>query len=424
MIKARVRKRDGRRVYDVRLRDPEGKEYSRTFDTKKQAEAYEDAERVARRKGAWVDPRGAELTFETVANAWLSANPSKRPSAMATDEFVVQARLLPELASRPIGSIAPPDVQRLVNSWSKTLAPRSVRRSYSVLHAIFVYAVAADLLSRSPCRNVNLPAATSTRRRHLDADQVASIAAATDERYRAMVWIGAVLGLRWAEVAGLQVRAVDLLRGTVTVLQTITRDQKGSPVVGPPKSKAGERTLAIPAALADILAEHLAARGITGADPDRYLFEAPDGGPLRYPNWLRRVWKPAVAAANCPDAGFHDLRRANATALVTGGVDVKTAQSRLGHADPRMTIGLYAQQVPTLDRRAADTLGAAFLEPETRDGRGIKTPRDGIRPRDGRGMEARTPDARSGGKALPPGLLPEPGVGIEPTTSALQEQND
>ena len=36
-------------------------------------------------------------------------------------------------------------------------------------------------------------------------------------------------------------------------------------------------------------------------------------------------------------AGFHDLRRLNATTLVVGGVDVKAAQVRLGHSDPRMT---------------------------------------------------------------------------------------
>jgi len=40
---------------------------------------------------------------------------------------------------------------------------------------------------------------------------------------------------------------------------------------------------------------------------------------------------------------FHDLRRANATALVHAGVDMKTAQARLGHSDPRLTLGVYAQ---------------------------------------------------------------------------------
>jgi integrase len=392
MIESRVRKRDGRKVYEVRLRDPVGKEYSRTFETKREAQAFEQSEKVARRGGAWVDPRRAEFTFEVVATTWLDANPAKRPSALATDERIVRVHLLPSLASRPIGSISQPDVQLMVNAWAHTAAPRSVRRYYSVLHAIFTYAVAAEWLGRSPCRNVKLPSTGSGRRRRLDVEQVAAIAAEMDERYRAMVWVGAVLGLRWAEVAGLKVDAVDLLRGTVAVVETITRDHNCRPVVGPPKSAAGERVLAVPSVLVDLLARHMASRGITGADLHRYLFEAPNGGPLRYGNWLRRVWKPATHAASCDWAGFHDLRRANATALVTGGVDVKTAQTRLGHVDPRMTIGLYAQQVPALDRDAADTVGAMFLGP--RDSRAE------LESRDARGMEALS------GKTTPPGRVP------------------
>ena len=60
MIEARTRKRDGRKVYDVRLRDPNGKEYSRTFLTKREAQAFESSERTDRNRGTgWIDPRSA-----------------------------------------------------------------------------------------------------------------------------------------------------------------------------------------------------------------------------------------------------------------------------------------------------------------------------------------------------------------------------
>jgi integrase len=67
---------------------------------------------------------------------------------------------------------------------------------------------------------------------------------------------------------------------------------------------------------------------------------------------------------------FHDVRRAAATALVLEGVDLKTAQTRLGHSDPRLTLGLYAQASIEADRDAADRVGARLL-PRARDGRGI-----------------------------------------------------
>ena len=44
-----------------------------------------------------------------------------------------------------------------------------------------------------------------------------------------------------------------------------------------------------------------------------------------------------------------------------GGVDVKTAQVRLGHADPRMTLAIYASAPAIADRAAAGVLGQQFF---------------------------------------------------------------
>jgi integrase len=115
--------------------------------------------------------------------------------------------------------------------------------------------------------------------------------------------------------------------------------------------------------LAAILSEHLARRGLTGADGDALLFVGSEGGPLRYERWRRRVWLPAIQAAGLVGLTFHDLRRANATALVADGVDLKTAQARLGHSDPRLTLGIYAQATSAGDRAAADSLDRRFFAP-------------------------------------------------------------
>ena len=230
---------------------------------------------------------------------------------------------------------------------------------------MFAFAVHCDWIGRTPCRAVKLPRVTSTRLHTLGPDDLTAIAEAMDARYRPMVWLGAVLGLRWSEAAGLRVGRVDFLQRTVTVAEALTRDGKGHPVLAPPKSAAGGRTLAIPQALADILAEHMTSAGLTVADDHRFLFESSTQAPLRYSNWRRWVLVPAVATAGYPGAGFHDLRRASATALVRQGIDVKTVQARLGHSDPRLTLQLYAEVVQEAEHHAAAVLGDHFL-PETR----------------------------------------------------------
>lgn len=79
---------------------------------------------------------------------------------------------------------------------------------------------------------------------------------------------------------------------------------------------------------------------------------------------------PACEAAGLQGIGFHLLRRASVTARVFARVDLKSAQTRLGHSDPRLTLSIYAQAVAEADRSAADVLGAHFLlqRPTTADG--------------------------------------------------------
>jgi hypothetical protein len=60
---------------------------------------------------------------------------------------------------------------------------------------------------------------------------------------------------------------------------------------------------------------------------------------------------------------FHDLRRANTTVMVNGRVDLKTAQTRLGHSDPRLTIAIYAQATSEADRAAADMVATTLMTP-------------------------------------------------------------
>jgi hypothetical protein len=62
-----------------------------------------------------------------------------------------------------------------------------------------------------------------------------------------------------------------------------------------------------------------------------------------------------------PGVAFHDPRRLNATAMVLDGTDLKTAQTRLGHSDPRLTLAVYAQATTEGDRLASDRLGARFF---------------------------------------------------------------
>ena len=210
------------------------------------------------------------------------------------------------------------------------------------------------------CHDVNLPKAVKRKRPVVAPDDVAKLADAMDSRYMPMVWVGALLGLRWGEVAGLRIRSLDLLAATLTVTETITRDEHGRPFLGPPKSEAGLRTLSMPQVLVNILAGHLARMGLTGADAERLVFPAPSSNRWSYATYRRRIWQPATSKVGLDGVRFHDLRRTATTQLVLANVDLKTAGTRLGHSDPRLTLAVYAQATSEADKAAADLVGERF----------------------------------------------------------------
>jgi integrase len=283
-IKKRETTRGGR--YDVRYRGPDGQVRTRTFRTRRDAERHSTTVEADKLRGAWIDPRDAATTFGEVATRWLAANPAKRGSSRDRDAGIVRCHALPALGKRRLGSITPADVQTLVHCWSERLAPSTVGRTYSVTRAIFNHAAAADLIVRSPCRGIKLPAVARESHKVVTPDELAALGEALDGD-APMAYLGAVLGLRWGEVAGLRVGRIDFLAGTLTVAEQLTRGAGGRMVLGAPKSEAGRRVLAVPAQLMDLLSAHLARRGLTGADVDALVFTSERGQPLHYTNWRR-----------------------------------------------------------------------------------------------------------------------------------------
>jgi integrase len=378
MIKARVRMRDRRRVYDVRLRDPAGKVYTRTFETKREAEAFQDSERNARRKGAWVDPRLASTSLSVVADDWLQSDRTKKGGSIARDRSILNQHVLPVLGVKAVGAITRADIQKLVNGWAPHFAPSTIGRMYSCVRALFSFAELGELIVRSPCRNIRVPESAPRKAQILDGDDLARLAAAMGDT-GLMIYLAA-LGPRWGEIAGLRVGKIDFLRSTITIATQRTRGERGAMVEQDPKSVRGSRTFTAPDWIMDLLADHLAARSLTGADSQELVFVTPNGAPMHYSNWRRRVWVRATEEAGFPGLHFHDVRKTAATTLVDEGVDIKTAQTRLGHTEQVM-LRVYAQATERADRAAAEKIGDRF--------RPARSTRDGSRTRDANASKRR-----------------------------------
>ncbi len=353
---ASVKKRpDG--TWRARYRDPCGREHARHFPRRVDAERWLDAVRGDLARGLWTDPNRGRMTFADWLDQYHASAQHKRPTTAARDEVVARRHFLPALGNRPLAAITPLEVRAVVDRMAETLAPATVRTNYGVLRAIFGAAVASDLIARSPCRGIKLPAQERPPIRFLSAAELEKLAAATPVDYRPAVYLAGVLGLRWSEVAGLRVGAVDFLRRRLAVTETVA-EVGGRLVAAPVKTAASRRTLSMPPFLVDMLAEHL--RRTRRTDPGDYVLQAPGGGPMRAANFRARVWRPAVRAAGLDGLTFHGLRHTAAGLMIEVGAHIEAIKQRMGHSSIRVTSDVYGSLLPSVDESVTQDVGRLF----------------------------------------------------------------
>jgi integrase len=100
---------------------------------------------------------------------------------------------------------------------------------------------------------------------------------------------------------------------------------------------------------------------------DPYLLSrSPDGAAPCLPDGLTAGYARLAKALGIP-GHFHELRHFAATVAIGSGADVRTVSGRLGHADPSVTLRVYAHAVRARDRELAGLLGSTVFGPT--DGR-------------------------------------------------------
>ena len=289
-------KRPGR-GWIARWPDKYGKQRSKSpFPTKKAAEAYEDEQRAAVRKGTSMEPGANKVLFRDAAAKWLvGRHDLKATTRAAYAEALAPTPLGGPVAKRhkrlaglriddvfgglPLNAITRDDINEWVARQSAGgKKPSTIRNAYFLVRMVLADAVADGRLPSNPADYVKLPTDHNTGRGaevddpslFLTAAQVASLVAATPWPYDVLVHLAAWSGLRAAELAGLRVGDVLLppksanpnapeKSGTIRVEQTVAW-VGGTSTAMAPKTKGSRRkvplTPATTARLRDYLAAH------------------------------------------------------------------------------------------------------------------------------------------------------------------------
>lgn len=336
----------------------EGKRLFKTFASLAEAKAWRSEAQVALRNGTM--RAGASATLREGAEAWLEGAKSGvirnrsghayKPSAVRGYEAALVMRVLPELGGLRLSEVRRVDLQDFADRLcADGLDPSTVRNTLMPLRAIFRRSVARGDVAVNPTSGLELPAMEGVRDRIAPPAEAAALLAALPERDRA-IWATAMYaGLRRGELLGLRWEDVDLAAGVIHVERSW--DAKEG-VVGP-KSRAGRRTVPIPAALREYLVEHKLRLGRHVG----LVFGTSYTQPFT-PSNVRKRANAAWARAGLEPIGLHECRHTFASLMIAADVNAKALSTYMGHSSVTITLDRYGHLMPGNESEAADLLDA------------------------------------------------------------------
>jgi integrase len=284
----------------VRATGPDGRRRSATFNTKADARAWLATQQADVVRRAWRAPEAGKRTVGDYAADYLERD-DLRASTLELYNGLWTNHLEPYWADAPVGDITAAQVRAWHTAAAKTTGPTALAQSYRLLRSLLNVAVADEVIAVNPCRlrsaGTPKPARPS---RALTSAEVAAIAEAVPGRYRALVLVLAYGGLRFGEATAL--RRADVLPDGRLRIERSVRYLGNQWVYGEPKTDAGRRTVALPAAVSAALTQHL--ETFVPDDDEALVFGTATGTPPATSNW-NETFRRATNAVGLPPVRPH-----------------------------------------------------------------------------------------------------------------------
>ena len=338
----------------MRWYDDRRQQRTKSFATKRQAEAFRSSVEHELRTGTYVDRALGGVAFSEVAREWLLTRVDVTPSSRHTYRSALERHALPRWGEVRLDRITRKALAEWFTELGYRLSPRSVIAVHRVTSMVLKWAVETDRLVRNPAERLPLPRPVRSKHVYLTHADVEALACAAG-RSRVLILTLAYTGLRFGEVAALTVGSVDLDGRRLRVTQAWAGQNTGTPYLAEPKTHE-RRKVGLP----PFLVEELRVL-VTGREPGAWLFTSPYGSALNLPNWRRREFDTAVRRAGLEVRGLtpHSLRHTAASLAIAAGADVKVVQTMLGHKDAAMTLNTYAGLFPDRLDEVADRMERA-----------------------------------------------------------------
>ena len=250
------------------------------------------------------------------------------------------------------------------------LSKRTIGHAHRVLSKALKEASRFDLVVKNAATDQPPPTAGESEvvivEQHRIDDLVAKIAGRSI--YPKAI-VALYTGVRRGELLALRWGNIDLDQKIMRVREALEQTKKHGIRFKTPKTRSGRRDISLPDIVVEALREYRRSQlelrlklSMGKLADDDLLFPALDDQPRipRSPRALSSEWADFASSIGMGDVVFHALRHTHASQLIDAGVDIVTISKRLGHANPNITLKVYAHLFRNGGEKAADAINAAL----------------------------------------------------------------
>lgn len=359
-------------------RKPDGKPIRKTIYAKTIKELEARAAEYERQLRLGTLSSDEKMTFGELAEIWF--NEYKPKAGVNTKRMyagLLNNHLLPAFGNMRLKDLKPHNLQTVINRMAEEgYAEKTLKEIKITANQIMELAMDNDVIFRNVFAKVEIPSIEAEERRTLSQDEIDLITNAyAGHRMGMPTLLMLYCGIRRGELLALTWGDVNLKDKRLRVNKAVYFDGNTA-IIKAPKTKAGTRTVPIPDMLLPILrgkraASMMVCPAVTGQMMTQIAFKRAWESYMHYLNIKaggsdkkrgkndaqgRPTFIPAVQAVD--NITPHMLRHTYATMLYDAGVDVKSAQRFLGHADVETTLRIYTHLTEQKEQGAVDALNA------------------------------------------------------------------
>jgi integrase len=352
----------------------------------RELEKLRDEDRVPKAGQRWTLAAWLRYWLENIA-----CPPNIGENTYAAYRVDVENHLIPGIGAHRLHRLEAEHFEKLYAKMQRSgLKPATAHHVHRTARNALNEAVRRKHLAANPVLIAKPPRMVEEEVEPYNVEEIKRLLATVGEMQRnGARWLFALaLGLRQGECLGVKWSDVDLDKGIIRIRRGRLRPKyihgcksacgrkagycpqriQTNRDTGDTKSRAGKRTMGLPAPLVAILRSHKhkqdserdAARQLW--DDSGYVFTTPAGKPLN-PNTDYHEWKALLKEAGVRDARLHDARHTAATVLLILGVPTPTAMALMGWSSASMA-ARYQHQVDAIRRDVADKLGGLLWGPD------------------------------------------------------------